>query len=66
MIAERCYIHRYTPAWALGTGLRVTLRPGVYLVTGKERTDGRLYFHLSGRYRVDARELFNTVVKDRQ
>lgn len=53
---RHCTIERYTPAWALGTGLRVGIAPGKYQVTGKDRINGRLYLRIVDRYRIAARE----------
>ena len=52
-----CTFERYTPAWALGTGLRVSLAPGEYRITGEEQLNGVRYLWLNERFRVDAREL---------
>ena len=52
---EYCTVERYTPAWALGTGLRVALAPGHYRVTGRDHVHGRRYFRLANAFRIDAR-----------
>ena len=56
-IARYCTIDRYTPVWALGTGLKVALAPGDYQVTGKDRVNGTLYYRLANAYRIDSREI---------
>ena len=55
-----CRFEQYTPAWARGTGLRVSLNPGVYRITGEEELNGVLYFWLNDLYRVDSREVGET------
>ena len=56
--AERfCTFQRYTHAWEVGTGLKVSLAPGKYRVTGEEKLNGVLFFRLDGVYRIDAREV---------
>ena len=52
-----CIFRQYTPAWAIGTGLRVSLAPGKYIVTREERRGGVLYLCLDDAYRVDSREI---------
>jgi hypothetical protein len=52
-----CTFQRYTNAWQVGTGLKVSLAPGKYRVTGEEKLDGVVFFRLEGVYRIDAREL---------
>lgn len=52
-----CTFNGYTPAWALGTGLRVSLAPGRYQITGEEQLNGVRYLWLNESYRIDAREL---------
>ena len=52
-----CTFRRYTRAWQSGTGLRVSLAPGKYQVTGEERLNGVTFFCLEGGYRIDVREL---------
>jgi hypothetical protein len=52
-----CSFRRYTRAWQLGTGLRVSLAPGNYQVTGEVRLNGVVFFCLEGGYRIDVREL---------
>ena len=52
-----CTFENYTPAWRLGTGLRVSLPPGSYEVTGEDHLDDRTYFRLDDAYRIDARKI---------
>ena len=52
-----CIVHRYTPAWEVGTGLRVSLAPGRYRITGREHHNGVNYYALEDVYRVDVRQL---------
>ncbi len=52
-----CTFQRYAYVWQLGTGLKVSLTPGNYRVTGEEKLNGVVFFHLEGGYRIDAREL---------
>jgi len=52
-----CTFQRYTQAWQVGTGLKVSLAPGKYRVTGEETVNGLVFIHLDGGYRIDAREL---------
>jgi len=56
-ITRRCRLKQYSPAWALGTGLRTALAPGEYEVTGEDQVGGRLYLRLANSYRIDSREL---------
>lgn len=49
-----CLIRRDRPAWRMGTGVRVSLRPGFYPITGHDRVDGVLYFQLAGTYRINS------------
>ncbi len=37
---DRCTVNRYSPAWAIGTGLRVGLEPGEYRITGQHVVNG--------------------------
>lgn len=53
-IKQTCIIQRYSPAWALGTGLRVSLPAGEYRITGKDSVQGVHYFRLEGIYRIDS------------
>ena len=46
----RCVVHRYGTAWALGTGLRVGLKPGEYRVTGAGDLNGVAALQLEGAY----------------
>ena len=48
-----CIFQHYTRAWEMGTGLRVSLAPGEYRITGEENLDGVRYFRLDETYRVD-------------
>ena len=52
-----CTFQRYTHAWQVGTGLKVSLAPGKYRVTGEETVNGLVFIQLDGGYRIDAREL---------
>ena len=52
-----CSFRQYTPAWAIGTGLRVSLAPGKYRVTHEEVRSGVRYLCLDDAYRVDSREI---------
>ena len=54
-----CVLRHYTPAWAMGTGLRVSLPPGKYRVTGEQRVNGVRFICLEDAYRVDVREIPN-------
>lgn len=54
-----CLFEQYTPAWELGTGLRVSLPPGSYRVTGEEMLDGSRYVRLNEVYRVNVRDIAN-------
>lgn len=53
-IEQTCIIQRYSPAWALGTGLRVSLPAGEYRITGENFVQGVRYFRLEGIYRIDS------------
>jgi hypothetical protein len=56
--ADRFYtFQRYTHAWQVGTGLRVSLAPGKYRVTGEEKLNGVVLIRLEGVYWIDVREL---------
>ena len=56
--ADRFFtFQRYTHAWEVGTGLKVSLAPGKYRVTGEEKLNGVVFFHLEGGYRIASREL---------
>ena len=62
--ADRFFIfQRYTHAWQLGTGLKVSLAPGKYRVTGEEKLNGVLFFRLLEGYRIDAREFRSAASK---
>lgn len=50
-------LEQYTHAWALGTGVPVSLPPGHYHVTGETETAGVRYFEVNRRYRVDSRKI---------
>jgi len=52
-----CTFQCYTHAWQLGTGLKISLAPGKYRVTGEEKVHGVVFFRLEEVYRIDAREL---------
>jgi hypothetical protein len=52
-----CRLDRYTPAWAVGTGLRVTLAPGSYSIVGEEEVGGVQFLRLGDGYKVDARHI---------
>ncbi len=52
-----CTFQEYTLAWEVGTGLRVSLAPGDYRVTGEEESNGRHYLRLNDVYRIDATTL---------
>ena len=54
---QSCRLERYTPAWAIGTGLRVTLAPGDYSIGGEERVGEVNFVRLDDAFRVDAREI---------
>ena len=52
-----CIFRQYTPAWEIGTGLRVSLSPGKYRVTLEEFHNGVRYFCLDETYRIDTRDI---------
>ena len=52
-------LQRYTHVWEVGTGLKVSLAPGKYRVTGEETVNGLVFIHLDGGYRIDAHELLS-------
>jgi len=52
-----CTTKYYIQGWALGTGLRVSLPPGRYQITGEETFQGARFFRLNNRYRVAARDV---------
>ena len=52
-----CTFEHYTRAWEVGTGLRISLAPGRYRITGEEQFSGIRYYRLEGAYRVDVREI---------
>ena len=49
-----CLIQNYSPAWQLGTGLRISLAPGTYPITGEDQLQGVVYFRLGDTYRIDS------------
>ncbi len=49
-----CTFHDYTPAWEVGTGLKVSLAPGRYRITGEERLNGIQFLRLEETYRIHA------------
>ncbi len=56
--ADRFYTFQcYTHAWQVGTGLKVSLAPGKYRVTGEEKLNGVVFFRLKGGYRIASSEL---------
>lgn len=52
-----CYLDQQTRGWAIDSGIRVSLAPGRYRITGKERLNGILYLHLDERFRLDVFDL---------
>ena len=52
-----CTFQCYTHAWQLETGLKISLAPGKYRVTGEEKVNGVVFFRLEEVYRIDARDL---------
>ena len=52
-----CIFRHYTPAWEMGTGLRISLAPGEYRITGEENRNGIRYFRLNETYRVDLNDI---------
>ncbi len=50
-----CRFRRYATAWEVGTGLRVALPPGNYLITGEKLLGGISYLYLNEVYRVQKR-----------
>jgi len=52
-----CVTTYYVQGWALGTGLRVSLPPGEYVITGEETFHGARFFRLDNKYRVAARDV---------
>ncbi len=52
-----CHLDNYTQAWTIESGLRVSLAPGSYRVTGEERLNGIRYLCLDERFRLDVLEL---------
>ncbi len=52
-----CITRYYIQGWALGTGLRVSLPPGRYEITGEETFQGARFFRLNNKYRVAARDV---------
>ena len=52
-----CNFRHYTPAWEIGTGLRVSLAPGKYRVTSEEVRDGVRYLCLDETHRVDVSDI---------
>ncbi len=49
-----CLIQNYSPAWQLGTGLRTSLAPGTYPITGEDQLQGVVYFRLGDANRIDS------------
>ena len=47
---DRCTVKRCSPAWAIGTGLRVGLEPGEYRITGQPVVNGVPFVELDGAY----------------
>ncbi len=56
-------IHRYTLAWAIGTGIRVSVAPGEYRVTGEDSLNGIRYIRLEERYRIDLMDVHEADVE---
>ena len=54
---RHCTFQQYTQVWEVGTGLRVSLAPGVYRITGEECFNGIQYLRLEETYRIDASKL---------
>jgi len=54
---RKCTFKQYTSAYRIGTGLKVSLPPGEYSITGEEFLDGVLYFRLNETYRIDSGEM---------
>jgi len=52
-----CTFRRYTHAWEVGTGLRVSLAPGRYRVTGEDQLQGVEYICLDETYRIEASQV---------
>ncbi len=51
---DRYTVKRHSPAWAIGTGLRVGLEPGEYRITGQHVVNGVPFVELDGAYRGPA------------
>ena len=49
-------VDRYTRAWAIGTGLPVTLAPGNYRITGEDQIGSSVHLRLEETYRLRAVE----------
>ena len=49
-------VDRYTQAWAIGTGLPVTLAPGNYRITGEDQIGSNVHLRLDDTYRLRAVE----------
>jgi hypothetical protein len=47
---DRCTVKHNSPAWAIGTGLRVGLEPGEYRITGQHVVNGVPFVELDGAY----------------
>ncbi len=47
---DRCTVKRCSPAWAIGTGLRVGLEPGEYRITGQHVVNGVPFVELDEAY----------------
>jgi hypothetical protein len=50
----RCRVIRYSRVWAIGTGLRVGLKPGEYQITGEHLVNGVPFVQLDGAYHCPA------------
>ena len=51
---HRCKVKRSSPAWAIGSGLRVGLEPGEYRITGQHVVNGVPFVELDGAYHCPA------------
>lgn len=56
-----CQINRHTQAWKMGTGLKISLEPGIYQITAEEHFDGVRYFTLEDAFRIDERDLLTNL-----
>jgi len=52
-----CQIDRHIPAWKMGTGVKISLKPGVYQITGDDLVAGVIYLTLDNSFRIDKRDL---------